>query len=544
MIHTIPLRLLIPILLMLTLAASGQDLVGPLFDQGMKHYSQQNWAGAVDYLGQVCDMSPNHHLARYYLVYSLLMIKHYPAALKQATILSERNPGVPQYATLLSQIQQTIAAQSTAKIVSGGRPGAPPKEVTFGGYNSPGGKTLEQPKMPVHPPKPKTPSTAKPETPLEIAIAHIDAEEFAPATQLLDELIKKEPKNAKALHYRGVVEFNQRKYAESRGWFQKSVALDPKAFETFFLLGDAANREGKTKEAEEAFQKATALKEDVFAFLNLADVKRKLGKISDAEEIYKKIAKIDPNMVDAKVQLADCQLEQGKVDDAMVMVNDVLTFNPANALAHFVKGKILYRSELNDDAISELKTALAASPDSEYYQIALAKALLKGFKTGEATELGAAVLKNNQESYDARLILAEALMLEGQTGDAAEHIEKASKINPGPEIQRMKALLAKRNGDNDGARTFFQAYISQDSNNAFAYLEYADFLEKTGDIPGAIEVFKMIPAHFPGSSLAAQAEMKITALGAQAGGGTPDTTHPGPGKTASASTPPPGKVRY
>ncbi|NLI77865.1 MAG: tetratricopeptide repeat protein [Candidatus Riflebacteria bacterium] len=542
------LQILVPLVLLLATSASGQDLTGALLDQGMRHYAQQNWAGAADYLGQVCDMAPDQHTARYYLVYSLLMMRKFPEALSHANILVQRNPGQPAYLQLQAQIQQAIAAQAAPRPDGGGgsRPGVPPKEVVLGGYEPASGKgVLIEPKMPTGP-RPSKPKPPKADTPLDTAIAHIDAEEYPQAVAILDDLLKKDPKNAKALHYRGVVEFNQRQYGAARDWFKKAVAVDPKGFETWFLMGDAANRESKFGEARDAFAKAVAIKEDVFALLNLADAQRKLGKAKEAEEIYKKIVKIDSNVVEAKVNLADAQLEQGRVDDAAVLINDVLSINPTNGFAHYVKGKILFRSDLNEDAISELKLALSTSPDNDLYRLAMAKALLKGFRTGEATELGGAVLRDNPNSYEARLILAEALLMEGQTGDAEEHVDQAEKIMAGPELNRLRGLIALRNGDQEKAKTMFQTYISQDSTNGFAYLEYADVLEKAGDVPSALEVYKLIKSRFGGTALEAQADAKLTALGgaAAAGEAAPPAGAEAPPATPATPPPAPGKVRY
>ncbi len=543
------LRRWVFLLLLVATAVSGQDLINSLLDQGMRHYAQQNWAAAADYLGQVCDMAPDHHTARYYLVYSLLMMKKYPAALKEASTLVERQPGVPQYVQLRDQVQQAMAATLAAQTGPGApagtrRPGVPPKEVVLGGYEPLKGKTLEEPKMPTGP-RPGKPTPAKPPTPLEQAISYLDGGDYAEATRLLDDLLKKEPKNAKVLHHRGVVELNQRLYPAAVSWFKKAVEADPKSFETWFLLGEIAAREGRLKDAEDAFQKAVAIKQDVFALVNLGDVLRRQGQPKKALEIYEKVIKLDSNVLEAKINLAEAQLDLGRIDDATVLINEVLTANPSNGQAHFVKGKLLYRSDLLDDAISEIKLALNTASDNAEYQLFLGKVLLKAFRTGEASERGAAVLRDNPQSFEARLLLAEAMLMEGQTGDAEEHVNQAEKIRSSPELARLRALIARRNGDNDKAKTFFQTYLSQDPDNGYAYLEYGDMLEKSGDIPSALEVYRLIKTRFAGTQFADNAEIRLAALGGSAAGNEPAL--PGGGYTPPPIAKPPakpGKVRY
>jgi len=532
-----PLRICLGLFICLMLSSGAiraEELSVTLFNQGMQLYSRQDYAGAADYLGQVCDMVPDNHQARYYLVYSLLAAKQQAKAQEQAKILCDRNPGNQQFAALLDQIAKAAPAQDAMR---SGTTKPVPKEVILGGYTS-----LDVPREPRSAPAsaPAKPE-AKPQTELDEAVAAIDTEQFASAALMLDSIIKKEPKNQRALHYRGVAELNQRRYEQARTWFEKSLAVKSDNFETLFLLGDSWLKDGKGKEAEIAFSKALKIRpNDVFAMLNLADAKRKQGALKEAIEMYTKVSELDPNIVEAGLALAETLIDQGKLDDAASTVNNVLASDTGSVQAHFLKGKILYRNNLLDDAAAEMKMALGAQSNNIYIKVWLARVLLSGFKTTEALDVASQILKDDPANYDARLLTAEALIANGEVGDARDHLDQAEKVKKSADLTRLRAMLARKSGSNDEAKIYYMQYIQQDPGNGFAALEYAQFLEETGEIAEAVTVLETMKAAFPGTSLEQTADARIEALRGRlpsAGG----QTAPGAGGQNPDET---GKVRY
>jgi len=505
-----------------------EDLSTTLFNQGMQLYARQDYRGAADYLGQVCDMSPDFHQARYYLVYCLLATKQQAEALEQAKVLCEKNPGNQQFLTLRDQIAKTAPVRDPAKPIV---PTAIPQEVILGGYNSV--ETTREPRVQQATPSVRPP--ARPQTDLESAISAIDTEQFASAAQMLDVILKKDPKNSRALHYRGVAELNRHRYAEAQSWFEKALAVKADNFETLFLLGDVQLRAGKGKEAETTFSKALKLRpNDVFAMLKLAETKRKQGALKEAVELYGQVKQLDPNVVEARLALAETLIDQGKLDEAAATVNEVLSSDQTNLQAHFLKGRILYRNNLLDDAATEMKLALTAQPDNIYIKVWLAKVLLSGFKMTEALDVASQILKDDPDNFDARLLTAEALIGSGEITDAGEHLDQAAKKRSSPELARLRAMLARKAGNNEEAKKYYSQYIHEDAGNGYASMEYAQFLEEIGEIADAVSVLESVKAAFPDTSLMQAADARIEALrprlpegGSAASGGEPAAQEPG-----------------
>lgn len=517
--------------------AAAQDITSPLFTQGMRLYASRDFAGAVDYLGQVCDLVPNHQQARFYLIYSLVGIQKFDKALKHAEQLMILDPANPQYKQLRDQIAAQMAAAVPVTAGSGtgpqaaSRPGVPPKEVMIGTHDPLRAGRDPVMKNPSPQPRPKP----KVRTSLDDALDAIDMEDFASATVQLDTIIKKEPKNAKALHFRGLIDSQQGRFAEAIPYFEKALGVQKDLFDTLFLLGDAQLKTGKLKEAEATFEKAVALKQDVFAIINLAEAKKKNGKTKDAVELFRKALKLDGNSMEAKINLAEATVDEGKPEEAMNLINEVLASDNTNAMAHFIKAKILFKSDLFDDAIAEQRLAMTASPNNEFFAFELARTLLKVGKTGEALDLANNLMKTSPEAAEPRLLIAEALIAGGDLPNAEEHLNALGDAKM-PRIKLLKARLERRNGGKEKAVELYRSYLADEPNDGDAVFELASHFEENGDMDSAADFYTEVKKRFPGTAVANSAEEKLRTIEAAKPQAQPAEAVP--------AKPEPGKVKY
>ena len=514
--------------------AVAQNLVATLLDQGLKLYAKKDYSGAAAYLGQVVDMAPNHHQARYYLIYSLTSSGDLSKALKHAKILVNKNPGNKQYDGLVGQIEQALALEMK-KREKKRRAATIPKEVILGGYKSK--QVMRKPKM-------KTPKIAFPKkrklTLLDKAILAIDEERFASAAIVLDQVIKKEPKNSKALHYKGLIAFNQGKYSEARNWFNKAVKINSKSFESLFLTGDSYFRQDMLEDAVKAFRKAIKVKSDVFAMLNLAEVLVKLNQLDEAEKIFKKVIDKDPQITEALVGLAGIKLSNGFIKDASQMINEVLTKDSQNPLAHYRKYQILSESELFEDSLEELKIALAHNPDNLRYRNEYALALIKSYNVPKGLEEAGYILKEYPDNAFARLTLAEGLIMSGAYGDAQEHLDRVEAKDKLARTSKLKAIMALRNAEKDKAKAFYNEYLKRSAGLPKSYMEYASFLENNGYISEAIPIYSAIAEKYPKTGYGKRAKQKYEILEAE--NESKKAVEPKPSRPVSKYRP--GKVKF
>jgi tetratricopeptide (TPR) repeat protein len=509
-----------------------QDLVPALLDQGLRLYAAKDYSGAADYLGQVVDMSPDHDQARFYLAYSLAMSGNRELALVHARNLAGRKPSEKQYTDLVAQLQAEIARtqkarqqQETVRSV--------PKEVILGGYQSV--DTMHEPVLAtqtrdIAPPKEKTR--------LDIAIEKIDEELYASATIILDEILAKEPTNAKALHHLGVIKFNKGQFAEAIKDFEKALAADNKSFQSRFLAGDCYRALDNYAKAEEEFRKAIEIKEDVFAMLNLADVVAKQGKIKESEGIYEKILKKDGQVSDASIGLAQIRLFQGHIEEASEMVNKVIAAGGGNPEANYTKAQILLENKLFDEAAEEAAKAMEASPGNLKYRSLRALSLVRSFNVARGLEEAAGIMREFPDNIEARLVLAEGLIMSGATGDAEEHLLAVEKRMKHPQVAYLRATGALRNAESDKAKEYFQEYLELSAGQPRAAFEYAQFLETSGQEADALVAYHEIKEQFKDTAYADQAAEGIARLEEKKSGEAPAANEP------AASNLRPGKVKF
>lgn len=523
-------------------SAVAMSLAEQVYDQGMRFYAGRDFARATDYLGQVCDMEADNHVARYYLIYSFAALKNFDKAMKHAQILMQKNPGNEQYQILHDQIRDAVTKveeeeQESRRTLGG------PREVVTGGYQ-PGRPTDDQPETRSVTDTP-TPTVVQPMTQTDVAIRHLDHEEYASATRILEEITAQNPKNSQAHHLLGVAALKQRKLEQAEKYFLLAKNLDPASFQTLFLLGKVLLLREKPAEAETMFSQALAEKNDVYAKLHLAEAKHKLGQWPEAEKLYRAVLEQNPQVIEAQLALADRAIEQGLLNDAAAFINEILTKDPRNTQARYAKAKILFAGDLFDDAAHQIALALQESPDNEYFLVFQARCFLKALQIGKALDTASKLLNLDADNLEARILMTEGLLLEGQIADAEAHLQKATKVAEDPRLFQLAAKIAIKRGDNEEAREQLQKYVMHNSDYGPAYLEFAGFLENTGEQAAAMEVYQTVATRFPDSRFAAQAESRVATIkAATSQSGTTPQTRSGRQLPPTRSRPSPGRVKF
>ena len=491
--------------------AADNGLIPALLDEGMKHYSEKQYSAAADYLGQVVDMDAEHSQARYYLVYSLALSGNQEMALKHAEILAKKFPSDPQYKTLVNQIKaeisRTQANISKNKSTSNTKV---EKEVILGGYKSlDKNSELRKPKVDYTPRAIKPP---KPLTPLEKAIKKIDEEEYDEAESMFNEIIKKEPKNADAFHNLGVVEMSRFNYKEAIKNFKQASELNPKSFQSPFLMADCYRNIGDHINAEKSLEAASKIKYDEFALMNLAEIQLELGKFKEAEDNYNKILAKSPKFTEASVGLAQIRIGQGKLEEAMNMVNAALSAGNTGE-ANYVKGLILYANRMYSDALEQIESALRNSPTNPKYILARAQINIEMLDFTRAIDDASAVLNKNPDSIAARLVMAKAFILTSAEDEAEAQLELIAKRGENAEYYKLRGMMAKRRGDNEEAKKNYDKFFQMAGGIPSSAFEYAEFLENTeGGASDAEAVYQAIVKRFPESVYATRAKESIARL--------------------------------
>ncbi len=498
-----------------SLHARDLSLANQIYNQGIEHYADGNYRSAMDYLGQIVQMMPEHDQARYYLAYSCSLTGEHAMALEHARILASRYPGHKLYIDLIEEFsQRMLSGQQTSVTIH--EYSSSPSEPEYKVYTPPVSRPREMRRRK---------SAAGPASLIERIAQMIEEERYPQASEELTRLIAAEPENAAARYYLGVLHFNQAEFAAATDHFEASLKIRPDNFDALFFAGSSCLNRQMLAQAEKHFERALKIKEDAFARINLADIYIRTGRPAESEKMYQAVISANPDYTEARVGLALVRLARGLIEESAEIVNKVLSDNPSNARARYARSLILMENRLYAEALAEAKAAYDGATGNPEYRVNYALAMLRNFQVEPAMQEARQILDVWPELIEARLVLAEGLIMAGNTAAAAEHIEAAAASTQVPQIDYLRATMAAAAGNHDQAKTHWKKYLEGAAGMPSAHLRYAIYLESVSDKPAALVAYKNIVEKFPDSSLAVDVQADIDRL-SQAE--TPAAVTPGP----------------
>lgn len=175
---------------------------------------------------------------------------------------------------------------------------------------------------------------------------------------------------------------------EAFKYLNQAIALDPRHYLAFNLLGLADMMKGNLPEAVKAFQSSIAVAPANFseAHNNLGTALQESNQPAAAEAAFKKAYEIDQNY-NASYNLAKLYFGQAKLDPALDYVRKSLLKYDRSLLAWNLQGLVLDSQEKYDDAIACFQQALKIIPGEPNVSFNLATSLYKNGQVARAKEL-------------------------------------------------------------------------------------------------------------------------------------------------------------
>ncbi|MBU1107063.1 MAG: tetratricopeptide repeat protein [Candidatus Riflebacteria bacterium] len=487
-------------------ALNAQDLflANEIYNQGLEHYADGDYPGAIDYLEQIVLMMPDHDQARYYLAYSYSLSGKHEKAIDQARVLAARYPGHQLYTQLIAEFSQRKLNHQETKIET---PSDADSQLT-----SASGYDVYTPQLS----KPREFRKKTVESPAQTRLEHIsdmiDEERYAEASDELQGILAADPKNAEVMHYMGVVFFNQGDFAKAVERFEESLKNHSGNFDTHFFAGSCYLNQQILEKAEHHFEQALMIKKDTFARINLADIFMRTNRLADAEKMYESVMRSNPDFSEAKVGMAQVKLAQGFIEEAAELVNQILSDNPVNARARYARSQILMENRLYSEALEEAQAACQNSVDNAEYRVSYALTMLRNFQVEPGMREAQDILDRWPGFVEAQLVLVEGLIMAGDTTAATEQLNAAAASRYNPQIDYFRATLAATSGDTELARTYWSKYLEKAASLPSAHLKYAAFLESTAANAEALKVYESIVANFPDTTVADNVQADIARL--------------------------------
>ena len=292
---------------------------------------------------------------------------------------------------------------------------------------------------------------------VDIARFRANTGDQAGATNAVDTAVKLDPKNIRALQYRGELLRFQFGLGAALPWFERALQIDPN---------------------------------DVPLLTEYAATLGDMGRMTDMLTVARKIIALDggnPRALFMQAVLAARAGNYGLARRLMQQTKGAIDTIPSVML---VEGIIEHGEGNYNAAADKFQRLISVQPDNRQVQDLLARSLYLAGSPGDALEiLKPQVNRSGADSY-AMWQAGRALEAIGQRGQAAAVLNRAAFHNAG----RESALLA------DAPLSVLQAEAQRNLNDARAVVPYIRALYDAGDFGAALVEAKRLQQANPGAS--------------------------------------------
>ncbi len=300
---------------------------------------------------------------------------------------------------------------------------------------------------------------------IQIAVRHQQSGNLKQAGDIYRKILDKEPGNAAALHFLGVIGIQTGDFSGAAALIEKAISADGAVPEFFCNLGLALQGKGELDRAILCFWRAVALRPDYAeaynnlgsaffslgrheealenyqrsieikpgyaeAYYNLGIVLKDLGRPEEAAESYKRAIELKPGYAEAYNNMGFIRHEQGEHDEAEECYRKAIEINPGYAEAHNNMGAILLEQKKPEDAIASYRRTVELKPGYADAYNNLGFALNAQSKYEEAAGAFRRAIELRPDFADAWNNLGLALRELMRFDEALDAHRKAAELKP------------------------------------------------------------------------------------------------------------------
>ena len=246
--------------------------------------------------------------------------------------------------------------------------------------------------------------------------------------------LRKQPTDTLALFNLAGAEMGERRYSDAVTAYTRELALQPDDARAWTALGAAYEKNGDTRRAREALQKAVT---------------------------------VDPANTDAAFDLARLDLDDNEAVSAESQFRAILKQRPDDAGAHSGLGLALLKQQQSAPAEAEFQHALELDPEDVTAVEGEAQLAMDRGQPAQAVGLLEAGVKKRGEDPDFRERLAMAYAQTGRFGDALTQLKAAAAIVPNdPGVHALLAQVLSTTGQQEAAIIEQQEALRLDATDA------------------------------------------------------------------------------
>lgn len=178
-------------------------------------------------------------------------------------------------------------------------------------------------------------------------------------------ILQRQPDDAEALHYFGVLQAQRQNFAEAATLIDQALLLDPGNATAHSNRGNVFRMQGRNEDALASYERALVFAPDsVEAQINRGDVLLDLGRHEAALASYDSLLLLMPDHGD--VQIRRCRVLKAlrRFEEALTGYDRVLAIRADDPEAWFQRGQVLGVLKRHADAVDSYDRALVFKPDS------------------------------------------------------------------------------------------------------------------------------------------------------------------------------------
>lgn len=191
---------------------------------------------------------------------------------------------------------------------------------------------------------------------------------YEKSSELLLELIEREPDNVRYIRSYGIVLFQQKKWDDALIQFDKALNIEPQNEPLYFWRGMVFEKMKKYEEALLSYNMALGLKpEDDMNHLQVGRMLEKLERYEEALEQYNIAVELEPNDAINHFSVGNILETLERYEEALEKYSIAVTLEPSTAINHFKVGNILEKLERYEEALEQYRIAVELEPRDAFY---------------------------------------------------------------------------------------------------------------------------------------------------------------------------------
>ena len=238
--------------------------------------------------------------------------------------------------------------------------------------------------------------------------------------------------------------YDERNYTLAVQLAEHHLSQQPSDQEAMLLLARSYGQLGRWPESEAYFGQVPLRKLEDFQLRATGLVARSLW--SEAALVYEQIRQTWPKDGRALEQLARIRIQQERVNEALILAKQLTQVPSYEVAGHLIVGSIEYQRYSYAQAAESLKEVVRRSPD------------LKSIPADPGIMLE---------------WLAESLLVLGRTAEAEEYALRARDLSQSAQSSWLLGMARQHQGDNEGARRYWEETVARDPNFVRAMRELA-----------------------------------------------------------------------